>query len=349
MSGGGIAGTFVSNALSCAQAGSNPVNASNQVLAAPYTGAVGCQISSLTSGNGLTTGGTPLDVKPEIGVAYSGGFDLDFGRLWDVLEGLAASITYYDTKFIGIHTNQSLIDFIPEANGFGPACGSDSTNFTPGNPGCIPGWAPTDPVVVAALQDATLGGVLPTRIYTIRDNRVQNAATLWQNGLDFDANYRLATDDMGEFTFGVSGNQILRFSQRGGYTGPVTDIKNGNNAGRFLGVEMTATARIGWRMAPFSARFTISYEHPYNDVVTAFPFSLAGPGRQPGFAHISAYMNYDVNLTYDLPEDVMSGMQVYTTINNLLDTPPPYIDATSGNAGFNQIGRLVTLGFRKKW
>jgi outer membrane receptor protein involved in Fe transport len=102
-------------------------------------------------------------------------------------------------------------------------------------------------------------------------------------------------------------------------------------------------------MDPFTARLTISYQHPYNDVVNAFPFSLAGPDRLAGFAHIHAYLNFDLNLTYDLPDDILPGMQVYTTINNLADSDPPYIDNSAGNAGFNQIGRLVTLGFRKKW
>ncbi len=298
-------------------------------------------------------GGTPLTVKPEIGLAYSGGFDIDFGRFWDLLEGLTTGITFYNTKFIGIHTNQSLLDFIPSANGFGPACGSDSTNFTPGNPGCLPGWSPTDPAIVSALQNATLGGVLPTRIYTIADNAVQNAATVWQNGLDFEINYRLPTDNMGTFSFGLTGNQIFRFSQRGGYTGPVIDIKDGNNAGRFTGIELTATANIGWTMDPFGARLSIAFQHPYNDTVTAFPYTLSGPGRLAGFQHIHAYVNYDLNLTYNLPEDlfagVTGGMQVYATINNLLDSPPPFQDNATGNAGFNQIGRLVTLGFRKKW
>ena len=70
-----------------------------------------------------------------------------------------------------------------------------------------PGWSVTDPTIQTILPGRPLNNALLPRLYSIQDGRQQNAFNLWQNGLDFSINYRMSTDDMGDFSFGLSGNQ----------------------------------------------------------------------------------------------------------------------------------------------
>ena len=203
------------------------------------------------------------------------------------------------------------------------------------------------------VASASLTAPLPARIYTIRDNRVINAFTLWQNGLDFEARYRYRTDNYGNFNFNLSANQIFRFTQKGGQLGALVDIKDGNNAGRFTGIEMQGRASVGWQLSPYSANVAVNYSHPYHSNVTAFPYNLAGPGRLANFMHVGALVTADVNFAYDLPNDwlsgTLSGTQISLNLRNVLDSTPPFVDNTNGMDVGNQIGRTVEIGLRKKW
>jgi iron complex outermembrane receptor protein len=40
---------------------------------------------------------------------------------------------------------------------------------------------------------------------------------------------------------------------------------------------------------------------------------------------------------------------VNLNINNILDTDPPFFNNSSGSQGGSAIGRMVTVGVRKKW
>ena len=66
-----------------------------------------------------------------------------------------------------------------------------------------PGWAPTDPLIQALLSAAHLA--VRCRRVSIRfsDGTQQNAFNLWQNGIDFKIDYRMPTEDYGDFTFSI--------------------------------------------------------------------------------------------------------------------------------------------------
>jgi hypothetical protein len=90
---------------------------------------------------------------------------------------------------------------------------------------------------------------------------------------------------------------------------------------------------------------------------TRFPYNLAGPNRVANTAHIGADITGDLNVAYDLPQGwlglpdiVARGSQISVTVQNVLDTDPPFNAAsTSGYGQSDPIGRLVTLGWRKTW
>ena len=371
--GAGIAGTFVSNAISCAAAGSTPVQDAAGTINAPSSGgtfptAIGCKyvVSGGTVGQGFTTSNIAQvgSLKPQLGQSYSANlvFD-DFGKFWDALEGLSTQVTYYQAKLtnaitnIGIATTNSNYG-LPELTIFAPACGTGSTSNTPGDPGCIVGWAPSDAFIQQFLSTRTLSNALPTRLFSIQSGAQTNAFTLWQNGLDFRVDYRYSTENMGDFTFGVSGNEILRATQKNGVNATLFDAKGGQNNGRFLNVELTGRASLSWHMDPFTLGVFFNYRHPYNQGnTTTFPFNFPGPGRQAGFQHINALQTVDLNLDYNLPADWWSGARLNLTVTNLFDVNPPYLEAPTGYilatttpfATGNPIGRIITVGLTKKW
>ncbi len=355
--GAGIGGTFVSNPYACAAAGSQPVadaaGTTNATLAAGvWTNAVGC-LNINRNGTGSQgirfTSGSPF-LKPELGQTYSANLVFDFGRFWDVLEGLGTQFTYYQAKFsgaitnIGIDTSQSNAG-LPNLTTFGPA------NCTGSGAGtvCNPGWASSDPVIQNLLIQAPLRQPLPATIFSILDHSVQNAYTLWQNGLDFSINYRLQTADYGSFSFVLNGNQILRATQQNGFGTVPFDVKDGRNGGRFANVEFTGRASINWQMDPFTAGVSFSYQHPYNDGQNTFPFNYPGPNRSAGYEHVHALQLVDLNFSYNLPEEWLDGTRVSLTVNNVFDTMPTYWNSSNGFTSGSAIGRIVQFGIRKTW
>ena len=351
--GKGIAGTWVANPFSCAAAGSQPVTdgtgSTNATLAGGvWTNAAGCKIINQNGLNsqGITFAtGSPF-LKPQLGQSYSANlvFD-DFGKFFDVLEGLSTQITYYQTKFSNAITNIGIIT--SQTNAGLPQL----THFAPANcvgNVCSPGWAPTDPVIQTLVLQAPLNAPLPSTIYSWVDNRVQNAYTLWQNGLDFQIRYRLVTDNYGSFNFALNGNQILRGSQRNGLGTAIFDIKDGNNGGRFADNELTARASLSWNQDPYRVGLSLNFQHPYHIGVTTFPFSLPGPGRPANRQNVGAFTTADLNFGYNLPQNWISGASVNMTISNVLDSNPPYVDNTSGSSGISPIGRLVEVGLLLK-
>ncbi len=345
----GTAGTFVENAASClalngAVAGVAAVaDASSNVVAANDPSAYGCLLT--TSGHaafsGLRVGGGNASLKPERGLTYSAGIDFDAGRLWDALDGLSGSVTYYQTKFIDVVTNQQVENNIPEATSFGPA-----SNPADG----LPGWLPTDTVIQDLIATRPLDGALPARIYTIIDLRIQNPYTIWQGGLDFNLNYRYQTDNYGTFTWSLNGNQIVRFSQKGNSSvAPLLDVNDCKNSARYCTPESAGSMRLGWRMDAFSAGLTFNFTHPYNAPNNNFPWSLAGPNRIARYEHVGSLQTFDLNLGYTLPEEWLDGTSVSLTVTNLLDKTPPFYDSTNGFTVGSEIGRLISFGVVKKW
>ena len=328
----GIAGTFVSSPASCAAAGSAVVDALGKELAGPaYVGASGCRLNSAVSAGISVNGGRP-DLKPELGQTWSGGFDLNFGKFSDDLSDLVVKLTYYHAKFSGLVTNIGTQANLPQLTSFAPAGG----------------WDPNDPFIQTLLVGRPQLTPLPARIWSVFDLRQQNAFTVWQNGIDFDVNYSRATE-IGNFQASLSGNYLFGFRQKNGSLGAVLDIKNGKNPGRFLGVELQYRLDVEWRMEPYSLGLSLNFIHPYNLNTNSFPYNFPGPERMAYRAHVGALYTLDLNASYTLPDDWISGGELGLNISNLLDASPPFVDTTNGFGFGNQIGRLMTLSLRKTW
>ncbi len=339
----GIAGTWVATAQTCAAGGGQPVNAQGNILAAPYTGATGCQVAfgavqNATTSAALRISGGGYGLTPATGTNYTFGLDFDFGRTLGLLDGLTASVTYYDVKYHNLKTS------------VGTQAGIQAlTYFAP--PG---GWSINDPFVQKFIAGLPINVALPPTVYGLFNGTIQNAYNLWQNGLDFEARYRLQAGDLGNFVFGLSGNQILRASQQVVGNNPVVDVKNGKNNGRFPYLELEGRGDVSWTLGPWSANFAVNYSHPYMIASSAFPYNLAGPRRAGGTYHVGANITENLGVSYllgdsflGLPKLATSGLRISLNIDNIADVDPPLTPTGTGIG--NVIGRYVTVGIHKSF
>ena len=97
-------------------------------------------------------------------------------------------------------------------------------------------------------------------------------------------------------------------------------------------------------MGPWSADAFVNYTNAYDyrRATSAFP-----DGQR-----IDAYTTIDTHLAYDFDDGGwMSGGQVFVDVNNLFDEEPPFVNTSGGfsSAEASPIGRVVTVGFRKRW
>src|SRR5262249_24722346 len=118
---------------------------------------------------------------------------------------------------------------------------------------------------------------------------------------------------------------------------------------RFSSPEFQGSLNMGWRMNGISAGVAVNYSRTYWATNNNFPWNFAGPGRPAGFEKIPANVTVNLNASYALPDSIIEGAQLQLNVNNLLDTPPPKFDNANGYSSGNPIGRLVTIGVRKKW
>jgi iron complex outermembrane receptor protein len=358
--GAGIAGTWVSTAASCAAGGGTVVNAAGTTVTGPaFTGATGCKVNFAAANSTGTSAGFSIPggnntLHPATGRSSEIGFDADFGKLVG-FDGLTANVTYWEVNYRGLITNQQTQNNVPQLSTFAP----------------IGGWTPTSPAIQNFIAGRPLTIAMPSTIWYLFDQRLQNAFNIWENGIDFGVNYSLRTDDMGTFRFGASGVELLRYTTAAAAPGaPLLDTKGGKNSPRYPSAEMTARFTLGWAMDAFSAQLAANYIHPSSGTFSTYPYNLAGPGRgflqgaegsavftSAGTVHTPGLFTMDLSMNYafsagfmGLPDMATNGTSVSLIISNILDTNPPFSPTTAN--GFtvgSPIGRLITIGLKKNF
>ena len=76
-----------------------------------------------------------------------------------------------------------------------------------------------------------------------------------------------------------------------------------------------------------------------------------------GCQHVPSYTTFDANVSYDIDgEGLLNGLQVSANVRNIADEYSPWVnsaDSISGNGSLNDygnlLGRVVTVGLRKRW
>jgi len=360
--GAGTAGTWVADPANCAAGGGTVVNSAGATVTGPaFAGAVACQVkfgatSSAGTSAAFQIAGGHLGILPARGKSINFGLDIDAGKLVG-LDGLTANVTYWQFSYLGLVTG-------------GAAVHPSLTFFAP--PG---GWTQTSPYMQSFLANRSLSLSVPAQIWATVDNRLNNSFDVWMDGIDYNVGYTLHTNDLGTFRFNTVGTQLLRYSQAphviGGVTGEgvIVDTKDAKNQPRYgsAALEWQFRATVGWQGDSLGVTLGFNYIHPGVGTDNAFPYSLPGPNRgqidpatgvwkSAGFFHQEALQVFDLTVNYDVPQgflgmsDMLSqGTQLSMKIANVLDTNPPFSPANSnGFSNGSPIGRMVTLGIRKK-
>jgi iron complex outermembrane receptor protein len=355
---GNFARSFTAPALTSSGAGgvtaesgyltASPANGVAANLSVPNTfpGAIGlpgctaatpvCTINSPTvTGIGIT--GPNQALKPESGKTWSLGLDV---APPDV-PGLRLSATYWNVDYTGMITSPQAIFALSS-----PALSPLLTLY--------PGGA-TAAQIAAAAGGRPQTGALPQNVYFIYSYQQQNALNLKSDGIDADASYLFDTS-VGTFSADLSGSVKLKMMQQFGSGGQWFSILNTSGFNTtFPSNRLAARLDLGWRMSGVSAHVIANYEGSYYNWNGSAPYPLL---RDAAFAPIGggqpvvAYTTFDFHASYNFgTSGVLANTEIDLTGTNILNKAPPFFNTAIGYDTFNAnpIGRLVTVGFSKKW
>lgn len=292
----------------------------------------GCTVGTSTAQGVIVAGPGGATVKPELGTAYSAGFDFDAGKWANMFHGLTGNVTYWQDKLVGAITSPIMT--------LDAQIGALNKNLI---------INPSAAQVAAAYASGVRVASVPSGPVTFLQYYVQqNAFNLWANGIDFSVNYAFQPNDSwGLFNVGFDGSQKLRFDQQGGgFGGAITNNLNKNANTTFSSLGFLARANLGWQLDSFSANAFVNWSQSYYQPATTAPFT--------GYYRVPAYVTMDLTLAYSLPDGIFpfsGGTQVYVTGDNVFNqSPPPYNTATGyDSSDASPLGRLVLIGLRKKW
>ena len=267
----------------------------------------------------LILAGGNADLKPETADTWSLGFDW---RPEGVLEGLTASVTYYNVAF------QDAIGVTPVGRG---------SFFT--NPGFASlfirnptlaaltaklGGLPVDGA--PSLASLYLGGQSPAIFF---DARRHNFGTLDVDGIDFNLRYARPAS-FGLWHVGLAGTYGLnRESRLSKQDLKINEFKNGT--GRY-----SLVASSGLISGAFAGELTVN--HSSSADLTGIP----NQNKVSGFTTVNLFGSYELGLS-----GAFSDTTVTLNIDNLFDEEPPYYNAIGGTANGSTLGRVVSIGLRK--
>lgn len=284
--------------------------------------------------------GANPDLRPETATTWSAGFDFHPRSV----PGLKFSTTYYSLTYknqivgppTGLFlTNQANYDLyskyiIPVSN---PA-------------GCVNGDASTyDPVLASfiaahpALYRVPIVGACSVNV--IIDGRATNAATTFQDGLDFQLFYNIRTGSS-TVTLGGSLTKILddKLTQvKGGATSSVLNTFN-------YPVSWRGRGQIGWSDGKAAVNLFANYVGAYTNTA---PYP-AGSDPQ----RVSPWLTFDLNVNYRFGgagRGLLDGWRASVNVVNLTNEAPPFF-TTSGYAAYdpnnaNIFGRYAQFSLTK--
>lgn len=267
--------------------------------------------------------GSNPGLKPQKAKTYSFGVDLD------PLEGLQASINYYDVKFtdiLGTPTpNAGIFTDFPN-NIIADKNGLTSTQIL-----AFIGNTPSNQALVTSSLAAG-------RVYEVVDFRVGNFGIVHVKGIDFGLNFRHPTS-FGSFDAAMNWTATLSRTQQPSPTSAVVD-QTANGFSK-LSLQMIGGVNIG----DFRAQATWNHSAGY---------AITPTNSVPVQSYVEAFNTVNLFFKYDLPgEGVMKDLSLTLNVNNVFDTNPPVLLRNNPNEfgfanGFT-LGRMFIVGFSKKF
>jgi iron complex outermembrane recepter protein len=172
-------------------------------------------------------------------------------------------------------------------------------------------------------------GVVP---YALFDVRRYNLGAIKQNGIDFDGSYRYPSG-FGAWSGEVAGSYTLERETQGVPNSPfVNNLDNGT-------AKLHFSTSLGWQLGGFGARATAYYSGGYPVL------GLSPQTRVAAFMPIDFFLNYD----FASEKGVLKDASLLLNIENAFNRAPPFYNANPGVANGSTYGRLISVGFRKKF
>ena len=320
----------------------NPKNFSAALIGVPFANISGSPVAPANPIAYQIIGANP-GLQPETADTWSTGFD--YKPNW--FKGFRFSTTYYS-----IHYNNQIVS--PNTGNYLNTAQNAqlySKYMTPvHNPAsCVNGNPATyDPVLAdfiaknPALYQVSIFGACSVNL--IVDARSQNAASTYQDGLDFQANYAFPTA-VGDWNVGGSVTKILDQTLAPVAGAPAVSVLDTYN----YPVSLRARGQIGWNRGSWSVNLFVNYVGSYLNTVP-----LAGRPQTT----VPAWATADIGLTYRTPDDIpvkwLKGVRASLNVQNFTDANPPVVLTQQGAnysafdpSNANIFGRQITLQLTK--
>lgn len=286
--------------------------------------------------------GANPDLKPETATTWSAGIDFH-----PVGSGFRFSATYYSVRYSNQIVGQNYGEFLANADN---AALYDSYITAVNNPAsCVNGDPSTyDPLLAdfitnhPALYPVQIFGACSVNV--ILDGRSANAATTFQDGLDFQVNYAFATG-FGDWTLGLNATKILNQTVETVEGSEEADVLDTY----YYPVSLTGRGQIGWSLGRFSANLFVNYVGSYTNTLP-----LEGEPE----SEVPAWTTLDLGINYAIPmgEGPLGGLRLGVNVQNLTDEDPPLVLTEVGNSygaydpsNANILGRIISLQVTKQF
>lgn len=269
--------------------------------------------------------GGNLDLQPETAKSFTAGFDFAPGAI----PGLRVSAGWFDIKFTS-QIAQPVSDDIFNALS-NPIYAPFITAVDPRNPADLE-------LIKSLLAQSTSSnvGLFPPDAYTaIVDVRFVNTGGFQVRGLDLSASYGFDLE-AGRFDLVAKASYLTDYLRQVTPRGPWMQLVD--TAGQ--PVDLRAQGSVTWTRGAYGVTASLNYVDDY---------------RGPEGRRISSWTTGDLQLRWQLTAEQgpTNGLVVALSVQNLLDSSPPFYDAPQGvgydPANADPLGRFVSLQLTKRW
>ena len=242
-----------------------------------------------------TTNGGNVALKPETAQ------NTTFGLVFEPVKGASVSL-----DFFAINLKNAISNGVPATSILGDPA-KYAAYLTRG---------PVDPAFPA----------LPGPIINI-DQHNLNLGQVRLAGLDFDARWKIAAGDWGQFTLALSGTYFSKYDTQNpdGTFSPGVDQVNTSTGG--VVPRLKTYQSLTWSRGPWESTVAVNWQKGYDDIAATLPPFAT---RQ-----VSAYTTADVQVGYS----GFKGVKLALGVRHLFNQDPPYTNTggqTSFQSGYDQ-------------
>lgn len=271
--------------------------------------------------------GTIAPLLPQTAKTYSFGIDLKP----PVIPGLTLGATYYNVRF------KNLVDSAPVGQGnlFYDNFPGQYRIYTQGLP-AMQGYLDQ---VRASVNNPQVLPTSASTIYAIIDQRKQNLAGVFTDGLDMYLRYRHETG-FGSIFFDFNGNYILNFKRQLSQAAPFVEITTGTSTADVARWRTSTT--LGTQVGNLRAQVTWNF-------VEGYPITPITYGTGLTQTDVKAFNLFNLFFEYKVPatSGMLKDLAFTLNVDNVLDQDPPLFRSGQGFANGQTLGRLIKIGISK--